>query len=74
MEKMRNIKLGQDGKGTGMFEGVRNTDMESWMEPRPPLLDSNSEKAFLSLFLLLPMRAVFYFKNQERPPSTLSLS
>lgn len=31
MEKMRNIKLGQDGKGSGTFEGVRNTDMEDWM-------------------------------------------
>lgn len=38
LEKLRNIKSGQEDKGAGTFEGVRNTDMESWVGTKTPIV------------------------------------
>lgn len=38
LEKLRSIKLGQEEKGAGTFEGVRKTDMESWVGTKTPIV------------------------------------
>lgn len=69
LEKLRNIKSGQEDKGAGtpLKESGTQTWRAGW-EPRPPLLDSNSEKGFLGFISSGTNEGCFFFLIRKDHP------